>query len=132
MDSAGAAVLVVFILVIVAAAAYRVGYLWAQVEYLNRSLMIETKWRMGPMEASMLPRWRLVAGWAAYTFSALLLCLFLALAYWHAHSWGWTYLLAAWILWFALFLAAIWVAEWCWKPSREAAPASAPAEEDSA
>jgi len=45
MDSAGAAVLVVFILVIVAAAAYRVGYLWAQVEYLNRSLMIETKWR---------------------------------------------------------------------------------------
>ncbi len=132
MDGAGVVVLVIFILVIVAAVAYRVGYLWAQVEFLNRNLMIETKWRMQPMETRMLPRWRLVAGWAAYTFSALLLCLFLALAYWRAHRWGWTYLIAAWIVWFALFLATIWVAEWCWKPSRESAPASAPAEEDSA
>lgn len=131
MDGAGAVVLVVFILVIVAAVAYRVGYLWSQVEFLNRSLMIETKWRMRPMEAPMLPRWRRVAGWAAYTVSALLLCLFLVLAYWHAPSWGWTYLIAAWTLWFALFLAVIWVAEWCWKPSRET-PHPAPAEEDSA
>jgi hypothetical protein len=53
-------------------------------------------------------------------FSALLLCLFLALAYWHAYSWGWTYLMAVWILWFAIFRGGIWVAEWCWKPSREA------------
>ncbi len=131
MDGAGVVVLVVFILVIVAAVAYRVGYLWSQVEFLNRSLMIDAKWRMRPMEAPMLPRWRLVAGWATYTFSALLLCLFLALAYRYASSWGWTYLIAAWLLWFAIFLGVIWVAEWCWKPSREA-PDAAPAEEDSA
>jgi hypothetical protein len=131
MDGAGLVVLVVFILVIVAAVAYRVGYLWAQVEFLNRTLMVEAKWRMQPMETSMLPRWRRVTGWAAYTCSALLLCLFLALAYWHAYSWGWTYLIAAWILWFAIFLGVLWVAEWCWKPSREAS-GPAPAEEDSA
>jgi hypothetical protein len=29
-------------------------------------------------------------------------------------------LMAAWILWFAIFLGGIWLAEWCWKPSREA------------
>ena len=120
MDGAGVVVLVVFILVIVAVIAYRVGYLWAQVEFLNQSQMIEAKWSMLPMKAPMLPRWRRVAGWAAYMFSALLLCLFLALAYWHAHGWGWTYLLAAWILWFAIFLGGIGLAEWCWKPSREA------------
>jgi hypothetical protein len=41
MDGAGVVVLVVFILVIVAVIAYRVGYLWAQVEFLNQSQMIE-------------------------------------------------------------------------------------------
>ena len=132
MDGANLVVLAVFILVIVAAVAYRVGYLWAQVEFLNRSLMIDTKWRMQPMPASsMLPRWRRVVGWVAYTCAALLLCLFLALAYWHAHGWGWTFLIAAWILWFALFLGVLWVAEWCWKPSREA-PQVPTVEEDSA
>jgi hypothetical protein len=132
MDGANLAVLVVFILIIVAAVAYRVGYLWAQVEFLNRSLMIDAKWRMQPMPASsMLPRWRRVVGWAAYTCSALLLCLFLALAYWHAHGWGWTFLISAWILWFALFLGVLWVAEWCWKLSREA-PHAPTVEEDSA
>jgi hypothetical protein len=119
MDGAGVVVLVVFILVIVAVIAYRVGYLWAQVEFLNQSQMIEAKWSMLPMAAPMLPRWRRVAGWVAYVFSALLLCLFLALAYRYAKAWGWT-LMAAWVLWFAIFLGGIWLAEWCWKPSREA------------
>jgi len=116
---------------IVAVVAYRVGYLWAQVEFLSHGQMIQAKWRMLPMEARMLPRWRRLAGWAAYLFSALLLCLFLALAYWHAHSWGWAYLMAAWMLWFAVFLGVLWLAEWCWKPSGEA-PGPARVEEDSA
>ncbi len=119
MDGAGVVVLVVFILIIVAAIAYRVGYLWAQVEFLNPSHRLEGRWRMLPMEAP-LPRWRRVAGWAAYTFSALLLCLFLAIAYWYAFRWGWTHLMAAWILWFSIFLGVLWLAEWCWKPSPEA------------
>src|SRR6266508_5552797 len=118
MDVEGVVVLVVFIVIIVAVIAYRVGYLWAQVEFLDQSQKIG-KWSMLPMEAP-IPRWRRVAGWAAYMFSALLLCLFLALAYWHAYSWGWTYLMVVWILLFAIFLGGIWVAEWCWKPSREA------------
>ena len=118
MDVEGVVVLVLFIVIIVAVIAYRVGYLWAQVEYLNQSQRIG-KWSMRPMEAP-IPRWRRVAGWAAYMFSALLLCLFLALAYRYARGWGWTYLMAAWILWFAIFLGVIWLAEWCWKPSREA------------
>ncbi len=118
MDVEGVVVLVVFIVIIVAVIAYRVGYLWAQVEFLDQSQKIG-KWSMLPMEAP-IPRWRRMAGWAAYMFSALLLCLFLALAYWHAYSWGWTYLMVVWILWFAIFLGGIWVAEWCWKPSREA------------
>ena len=119
MDVEGVVVLVVFIVIIVAVIAYRVGYLWAQVEYLSMNQMIATKWSMRPMGAP-IPRWRRVAGWAAYMFSALLLCLFLALAYRYARGWGWTYLMAAWILWFAIFLGGIGLAEWCWKPSREA------------
>jgi len=115
MEVEGAVVLVVFILIVVAVIAYRVGYLWARVEVLSTSQMIEAKWRMLPMEAP-IPRWRRVAGWVAYVFSALLLCLFLALAYWHAYRWGWTYLMAVWILWFAIFLGVIGLAEWCWKP----------------
>jgi hypothetical protein len=119
MDGAGIVALVVFILIIVAAIVYRVGHLWAQIESQNRRHLIEDKWRMRPLEAPVLPRWRRVAGWAAYMLSALWLCIFLAGAYWHAHSWGWTYLMAAWLLWFAIFLCGIWLAEWCWKPSRE-------------
>ena len=130
MDGAGVVALVVFILIIVAAIAYRVGYLWAQVEFLSHRQMIEAKWSILPMEAP-LSRWRRVTGWAAYAFSGFMLCFFLALAYWHAHSWGWAYLLTAWGLWFAIFLAGLWLAEWCWRPSREA-PAPAPMKADSA
>jgi hypothetical protein len=129
MDGAGVVVLVVFILVIVAVIAYRVGYLWAQVEFLNQSQMIEAKWSMLPMKAP-LPRWRRVAGWAAYMFSALLLCLFLALAYRNAKGWGWILLMAAWVLWFAIFLGGIWLAEWCWKPAER--PKNGPSKESSA
>ena len=68
---------------------------------------------------SVLPRWRRVAGWAAYVFSGMLLCLFLALAYRYAQGWGWTFLMAAWVVWFATFLGGIGLAEWCWKPDRE-------------
>jgi hypothetical protein len=104
MDGAEWLALVVFIFVIVAVVAYRVGYLWAQVEFLNRRQMIEAKWTIRPMEAGMLPRWRRVAGWAASMCSALLLCLFLAHAYWHTYGWEWTYLMAVWAVWFAIFL----------------------------
>jgi hypothetical protein len=121
--------LVLFALVVVAVIAYRAGHLRGQDEVLLRGQPIEAEWNALRME-SVLPRWRRVAGWAAYMFSALLLCLFLALAYWRAHGWGWTYLMAVWILWFANFLGVIWLAEWCWKPSREASD-SPPGEEDS-
>jgi len=119
MEGVGVVVLVVFILGIAAVVAYRVGHLWAKVEFLSMSQMIETKWRMLPM-TPMLPRWRRVAGWVAYGFSGLLVCLFLALAYRYAQGWTWSYLLTVWALWFAIFLGGIWFAEWCWKPSREA------------
>ena len=68
---------------------------------------------------SVLPRWRRVAGWAAYVFSGMLLCFFLALAYRYAKGWRWTFLIAAWVVWFATFLGGIGLAEWCWKPDRE-------------
>jgi len=68
---------------------------------------------------SVLPRWRRATGWAAYAFSGLLLCLFLSLAYRYAKGWGWTFLMAAWVVWFAAFLGGIGLAEWCWKPDRE-------------
>jgi hypothetical protein len=124
MDVEGVVVLGVFILIIVVVIAYRVGYVWAQVEYLNQSQRA-AKWSMRPMEAP-IPRWRRVAGWAAYMFSTVWLCLFLALAYRHAHGWGWTDLLAAWILWFAIFLGGIGLAEWCWKPRRAAGASEEP------
>jgi Na+/melibiose symporter-like transporter len=92
--------------------------------------MIEAKWSMLPMKAPMLPRWRRVAGWVAYMFSALLLCLFLALVYRYAKAWGWTFLMAAWILWFAIFLGVIWLAEWCWKPAER--PKNGASKENSA
>jgi hypothetical protein len=119
MDVEGVVVLAVFIVIIVAVIAYRVGYLWGQAELLERGRLSAAEWN-AMRTMSVLPRWRRVAGWAAYMFSALWLCLFLALAYRHAHGWGWTDLLAAWILWFAIFLGGIWLAEWCWKPSRAA------------
>ena len=119
MDVEGVVVLVLFIVIIVAVIAYRVGYLWGQAELLERGRLSAAEWN-ALRTMSVLPRWRRVAGWAAYMFSTLLLCLFLVLAYWHAHGWGWTYLLAAWILWFAIFLGGIGLAEWCWKPSRAA------------
>jgi hypothetical protein len=68
---------------------------------------------------SVLPGWRRAAGWAAYVFSGMLLCFFLALAYRYARGWGWTFLMAAWVVWFATFLGGIGIAEWCWKPDRE-------------
>ena len=112
MDGAGMVALFVFILIIVAAIAYGVGYLWSRVESLNQSHVIEAEWRLahGP---PILAWWRRVAGWAAYMFAALWLGVFLALAYWHAYG-------AAWVVWFAIFLGVIWLAQWCWKPSREA------------
>jgi hypothetical protein len=61
-----------------------------------------------------------VAGWAAYGFAGLLNCLFLSLAFLYAKRWGWAVSLAAWALWFALFIGAIWLGEWCWQPYREA------------
>ena len=67
----------------------------------------------------VLPGWRRVAGWAAYVFSGVLLCVFLALAYRYAKVWGWTFLMATWAVWFATFLGGIGLAEWCWKPDRE-------------
>jgi hypothetical protein len=66
------------------------------------------------------PRWRRVAGWAAYGFAGLLLCVFLALAFQYAKRWGWAVLTAAWALWFALFTGAVWLGERCWQPNREA------------
>src|SRR5260370_38878741 len=44
---------------------------------------------------------------------------FLFLAFHHAKRWGWAGSMGAWVLWFALFMGGIWVAEWCWKPYRE-------------
>src|SRR3984893_9281003 len=71
-------------------------------------------------ECSVLPRSRRVAGWAAYGFAGLLNCLFLGLAFLYAKRWGWAVSLAAWALWFALFIGAIWLGEWCWQPYRAA------------
>ena len=108
-------VLVLSALVSVAVMAYRAGYVRGQNELLNELL------RQGqPREAErpVLPRWRRVAGLAAYGFAGLLNCLFLGLAFLYAKRWGWAVSLAAWALWFALFIGAIWLAEWCWQPYR--------------
>jgi hypothetical protein len=109
MNTIGA-VLALFALLVVAVIAYRAGY---------RRGDAELRRQRQPTDVA-LPRWRRVAGWAAYTCSGLLLCLFLFLAFRHAKGWGWIGLLGAWALWFALFMAGIWLAEWCWKPYREA------------
>ena len=105
-------VLVLFSLVGVAVMAYRAGYWRGQAELLRQCQPTEAEW-------SVLPRWLRVAGWAAYVFSGLLFCLFLFLAYRYAHGRRWTFWVAAWILWFAIFLGGIWLAEWCLKPDRE-------------
>jgi sterol desaturase/sphingolipid hydroxylase (fatty acid hydroxylase superfamily) len=112
-------VLALLALVVVAISAYRAGYLRGQAELLRQGQPIEAEWKALHMN-SVLPRWRRVAGWVAYGFSGLLLCLFLALAYRYAQGWTWSYLLTVWALWFAIFLGGIWLAEWCWRPRPEA------------
>lgn len=100
----GGVVLVLLALGAVAVIAYRAGYLRAQDEALRI--------------AAVLPRRRRGGALAAYGFAGLLTCLFLGLAFLYAKRWGWAVLLAAWALWFALFIGAIWLAEWCWQPYR--------------
>jgi hypothetical protein len=113
-------ILALFALVVVAVIAYRAGYLWGQAELVRHGQPTEAEWDALRM-TSVLPRWRRVAGWAAYAFSGLLFSLFLFLAFQYAKGWGWALLLAVWGLWFAIFLGVIGLAEWCWKPpsSRE-------------
>ena len=106
-------VLVLFALVSVAVMAYRAGYVRGQDELPRQGQPAEA-------ECSVLPRSRRVAGWAAYGFAGLLNCLFLGLAFLYAKRWGWAVSLAAWALWFALFIGAIWLGEWCWQPYRAA------------
>lgn len=127
MDAVGLVLFLVAVtLVGVAVIAYRVGFLRGEAETLYQRQRIAVTGSDQPMEPATLPPWRRVAGWAAYLFSALLLCLFLTIAYRHAYSWRWTYLMAAWLLWFAIFLGGIWLAEWCWKPSRAAGTVEEP------
>jgi hypothetical protein len=97
-------VLVLLALIAVAIIAYRAGYLRAQEEALRI--------------AAVIPRWRRVGAVAAYGLAGLLTCLFLGLAFLYAKRWGWAVSLAAWAIWFALFIGAIWLAEWCWQPYR--------------
>jgi hypothetical protein len=61
-------VLVLFALVVVAVIAYRAGYLRGQAELLHQGQPTEAEWNEWRMN-SVLPRWRRVAGWAAYVFS---------------------------------------------------------------
>src|SRR6202158_3698584 len=106
-------VLVLVALVSVAVMAYRAGYVRGQDELPRQGQPAEA-------ECSVLQRWRRVAGLAAYGFAGLLNCLFLGLAFLYAKRWGWAVSLAAWALWFALFIGAIWLGEWCWQPYRAA------------
>jgi hypothetical protein len=103
----------------VAVIAYRVGYVRGQDELLERPPSSAAE-RNEPGIAAVLPRWRRLTGWAAYGFAGLLNCLFLVLSFLYAKRWGWAVSLAAWALWFALFIGAIWLGEWCWQPYREA------------
>ena len=118
MNVAGV-VFVLLALVVVAVIAYRVGYVRGQDELLqwHRSSAAE---RNEPGTAAVPPRWRRLTGWAAYGVAGLLNCLFLSLAFLYAKRWGWAVALAAWVLWFATFVGAIGLAEWCWQPYREA------------
>jgi hypothetical protein len=106
-------VLVLFALVSVAVMAYRAGYVRGQDELPRQDQPAEA-------ERPVLPRWHRVAGLAAYGLAGLLNCLFLGLAFLYAKRWGWAVSLAAWALWFALFIGAIWLGEWCWQPYRAA------------
>jgi hypothetical protein len=106
-------VLVLFALVVVAVIAYRVGYVRGQDELLEGHPSTAAE-RNEPGITAVLPRWRGLTGWAAYGFAGLLSCLFLV------KRWGWAVALTAWGLWFAIFVGAIWLAEWCWQPYREA------------
>jgi hypothetical protein len=112
-------VVVLSALVVVAVIAYRVGYVRGQDELLERHPSTAAE-RNEPGITAVLPRWPRLTGWAAYGFAGLLSCLFLVLAFLYAKRWGWAVALAAWGLWFALFVGAIWFAEWCWQPYREA------------
>ena len=115
MNVTGVVVWAFFALVVVAVVAYRVGYMRGQAELLRQWQPTEAELNALRMK-SVLPRWRRVAGWTAYVFSGLLLCLFLFLAFRYAQGWGWAF----WVLWFAIFMGGLWLAEWCWKPYREA------------
>ena len=106
-------ILALLALVVVAVMAYRAGYVRGQDELLRQGQPTEAA-------GSVLQRWRRVAGLAAYGFAGLLNCLFLGLAFLYAKRWGWAVSLAAWAFWFALFIGAIWLAEWCWQPYRTA------------
>jgi hypothetical protein len=112
-------VFVLFALVVVAVIAYRVGYVRGQDELLERHPSTAAE-RNEPGITAVLPRWRRLTGWAAYGVAGLLNCLFLSLAFLYAKRWGWAISLAAWALWFALFIGAIWFAERCWQPYRAA------------
>jgi hypothetical protein len=118
MNVAGV-VLVLFALVVVAVIGYRVGYVRGQDELLEGPPSTAAE-RNEPGTTAVLPRWRRLTGWAAYGFAGLLSCLFLVLAFLYAKRWGWAVALAAWMLWFAIFVGAIWLAERCWQPYREA------------
>jgi hypothetical protein len=113
------AILALFALVVVVVMAYRAGYVRGQAELLRQSQPTEAAWNALRMTA-VLPWWRQVAGWAAYAWSGLLVCLFLFLAFRYARGWGWPGLLMAWVLWLIIFMDGIWLAEWCWRPYREA------------
>jgi hypothetical protein len=112
-------VLVIFALVVVAVIAYRAGYVQGQDE-LNQWHGSTAAEGEALCMTPVLPRWRRLTGWAAYGFAGLLNCLFLGLGFLYFKRWGWAVALAAWVFWFALFVGVIWLAEWCWRPSREA------------
>ena len=63
--SVNGVVLALFALVVVAVIAYRAGYLLGQAELLHQGQPTEAEWNALRM-TSVLPRWRRVAGWAAY------------------------------------------------------------------
>jgi hypothetical protein len=119
MNVSGVVLALLALVVVVAVMAYRAGYLRGQAELLRQRQPTEAERSALPM-TSLLPPWRLVGGWAAYVFSVLLYGLFLFLAFRYAKAWGWTVLIVAWILWFALFMGAVWLGEWCWRLYRAA------------
>lgn len=87
-------VFVLFALVVVALAAYRVGYVRGQDELLQWHRSTAAEQNESGITA-VLPRWRRMIGCAAYGVAGLLNCLFLALAFLYAKRWGWAVALAA-------------------------------------